>query len=103
MAEFLIHGYYGDLLEKVTQDMIKGDYWAIEELEVREEIMGELEDGDGESEYLNDILRDELTDSGIIFTHQYNYDIIELHGYHVTYFDEYGVEHKVEINLNSLK
>ena len=55
------------------------------------------------SDYVLDYLRDELQDLSVIPYDSYYDALASLENYSVTYFDEYGIEHKVNVDIDKLK
>lgn len=97
-----------DVIYELANRYINGEDWLLSD-NAKNSLTSVLrrdgvdpEDVDLMNDYVLDYLRDELQDLSLIPYDSY-YDRLASHvGYSVTYFDEFGVEHEVNIDVSKL-
>ena len=103
-----LHGArsFYDAMTDLINMWFEGEKWVLSDRD-NENIQKEIRDNEWDLEedrdtifdYIREWLDDELTDMGLRSYDSYHQDDATLERIYVTYFDEFGVEHQVKINM----
>jgi hypothetical protein len=98
-----IYNSGGDYIWNMANDYIHGGLnWTPfnpnDESRIKSEL-STMEDEDEKVDLVYDWLRDEISDWGLAEWNSYYDEYAPIERWSATYFDKYGVEHKVKINL----